>query len=364
MKADLHPREAERLNLLRSYDILDTPRGQDFDDVVALASQICQAPISTVTLIDADRQWYHAEVGLGVRQNPLDTAFCSHAILQEDFVEIPDMQDDSRFADNPYVTGAPGARFYAGAVLRSDDGLPLGTLCVIDFRPRALTPLQRETLRVLSRQVMAQLDLRRALRQADVLRREVDHRVKNSLQSLSALARLQAKNAADPAVAAALEQMQHRIHSVAMLHDQLYRTDAGGTINLAAYMANLADYMSSVAGPNVSITSRAAAVGVTSGQASLIGTIINEFTANSIKYAFPDGRPGKVTLDLRHDVAGQAQLTLTDNGVGLPPGAVLSTKGLGMTVLRAVGQQLGGEVALSACDPGTRLDLTFAPDPA
>lgn len=364
MKADLHPREAERLRLLRSYDVLDTPRGEGFDDVVALASRICQAPISTVTLIDADRQWYHAEVGLGVRQNPLDTAFCSHAILEDDFVEIPDMQDDPRFADNPFVIGTPGARFYAGAVLRSDGGLPMGTLCVIDFRPRALTLLQRETLRVLSRQVMAQLDLRRALRHADVLRREVDHRVKNSLQSLSALARLQARSAADPAVAKALGQMQHRIQGIAMLHDQLYRTDAGGAIDLATYMANLAAYMSSVAGPNVSITSRAEAVSVTSEQAALIGTVVNEFTANSIKYAFPDGRPGKVTLDLRHDAAGRTHLTLTDDGVGLPPGAALSTTGLGMTVLRAVGQQLGGEVIFSARDPGTRLDLAFAPDPA
>ncbi len=176
MKAELHPRQAERLRALSSYDILDTDRQQTFDDVVQLASQLSAVPICVVNLIDADRQWFKAEVGLGMRETPIDTSLCAHVILDTDFVEIPDTLADPRRADNPMCRGDAGFRFYAGALLRSDAGVPLGTLCVLDYRPRTLTPLQRDTLRVLARQVMAQLDLRRALRTADILRREVDHR--------------------------------------------------------------------------------------------------------------------------------------------------------------------------------------------
>ena len=361
MKADLHPREAERLRLLRSYEILDTARGPEFDDVVALASQICAAPISTVTLIDADRQWYHAEIGLGTRQNPLNTAFCSHAILQGDFFEIPDMQTDPRTADNPFVAGSPGVRFYAGAVLRGEDGLPLGTLCVIDFQPRSLTPLQRETLRVLSRQVMAQLDLRRALRRAEVLRREVDHRVKNSLQALSTLARLQARRSNNPAVTEALDQIQLRIQGVATLHEQLYQTDAGGQIPLADYLTNVAKYLQATAPANVALVVQADPVTISSKQAALIGTLFNEFAANAIKHAFPDGRSGTIAISVRTKDDGTAVLVMTDDGIGLPVVAP-PRQGLGMTILSTVGRQLGSDIDIGPGIGGMRIAVTFKPD--
>lgn len=360
MKADVHPREAERLRLLRSYEVLDTDRDVDFDDVVALASQICDVPISTVTLIDADRQWYHAEVGLGVRQNPLDTAFCSHAILQDDFVEIPDMQDDARFADNPFVAGNPGARFYAGAVLRSDDGLPMGTLCVIDFHPRTLTPLQRDTLRVLSRQVMAQLDLRRALKRAEILRREVDHRVKNSLQSLSTLARLQARRSKDPAVTEALDEIQLRIQGVATLHEQLYQTDAGGQIILADYLTNVAKFLRATAPQNVELMVTSEPVTTSSKQAALIGTLFNEFAANSIKHAFPEDRTGTIAISVTATGDGSFALVMRDDGIGFPVAA--PPHGLGMTILSTVGQQLGYDIDIGPATDGVRMALTFKPE--
>ena len=190
MRAAPHPEQAERLRTLYSYDILDTPQEQDFDDIVALASAICEAPISVVNIIDETRQWFKAEVGLGVRETPLETSICSHVILQDDFVEIPDTLADPRMADNPLCLDDPGLRFYAGARLVAHDGMPLGTLCVLDNRPRTLNDFQRKALRILSVQVMKQLELRRALRSAHDLRAEMDHRIKNSLQSTSSLIRL------------------------------------------------------------------------------------------------------------------------------------------------------------------------------
>jgi PAS domain S-box-containing protein len=160
-------RETLRLEALRRYDILDTPREAALDEIAQLAAEICGTPIAVVNLISADRQFFKAEVGLGVRETPLETSFCAKAILEDDFLLVPDATLDPRFDCNPLVTGEPRLRFYAGALLKTPDGLPIGTLCVLDTQPKALTPLQQRTLQVLARQVMSQLDLRLALRQRD-----------------------------------------------------------------------------------------------------------------------------------------------------------------------------------------------------
>ena len=119
--------EAARLDSLRAYDILDTEREAAFDDICALAARICETPIAVVNLIDADRQWFKAEVGLGVRETPLETSFCRHALLEADQMVVPDATVDDRFAGNPLVTGESGLRAYAGVLLKSPQGLPLGT---------------------------------------------------------------------------------------------------------------------------------------------------------------------------------------------------------------------------------------------
>lgn len=161
--------ESDRIAALRSYGILDTEPEKAFEDIVRLAARICEAPIAVVNLIDSERQWFKAEVGLGVRETPLATSFCAHALLQEEGMVVPDATLDPRFACNPLVTGEPGLRFYAGRLLTTRDGLPLGTLCVLDTvsRPEGLNDLQILTLDTLASQVMSQLELRRALRQRD-----------------------------------------------------------------------------------------------------------------------------------------------------------------------------------------------------
>ena len=172
--------EDERLSALRGYEILDTEREPAFDDVTALVARLCDAPIAVINLIDANRQWFKSEVGLGVRETPLETSFCRHALLEEDRLVVPDTASDDRFACNPLVTGADGLRFYAGVLLKTEEGLPLGTLCVLDSRPRpeGLTEVQSQALEVLARQVMGMLNLRRAIaagrRGDDDLQRAMD----------------------------------------------------------------------------------------------------------------------------------------------------------------------------------------------
>ena len=166
--------ELERLAALDRYQILDTPREAEFDDVTKLVSEICDTPIAVVNLITRGRQWFKSEVGLGVRETPLDSSICAHAILQEGLVVVPDTTKDSRFADNPLVTGDPRLRFYAGSLLQTPDGFSIGTLCVLDTEPRELTEHQAAALETLSRHVMNLFELRRTTRRQIELNRQVE----------------------------------------------------------------------------------------------------------------------------------------------------------------------------------------------
>ena len=161
--------EADRLAALRQYGVLDTTPEASFDDLATLAARICDAPMAAVSLVDAERQWFKAEIGLGVAETPRPASFCAHAMLSDQALVITDAQRDPRFADTPLVTGAPHIRFYAGFPLKTPTGAPLGALCVLDekARPEGLTDLQALALKTLAQQVMTQLELRRALLERD-----------------------------------------------------------------------------------------------------------------------------------------------------------------------------------------------------
>ena len=166
--------EEARLSALRRYKILDTVPEQRFDDLALLASQICNAPMALITLVDADRQWFKSRVGVEPSETPRSLSFCAHAMRQPELFVIPDTLEDARFRDNPMVTGEPFIRFYAGASLLSREGLPLGTLCVADRVPRTLTDEQAAALDALRRQAQAQLELRRNLGELETALAERD----------------------------------------------------------------------------------------------------------------------------------------------------------------------------------------------
>lgn len=167
--------EAERLEVLRNYQILDTPPEQVFDDLAQLAGFICGTPISLVSLIDADRQWFKAKVGWGdADSTKREVAFCQHTILGEDVFEIEDTTKDPLFWDNPLVTESPSIRFYAGAPLITPEGVPLGTICALDTVPHRLNEAQRNALRIVAREVVSHLELRRARQQLEQEQRKLD----------------------------------------------------------------------------------------------------------------------------------------------------------------------------------------------
>ena len=161
MQAPLPANEPARLEALRQYQILDTHDETAFDDLTRIAAYICQTPIAIISLIDEDRQWFKARLGVGPRETSRDIAFCAHTILDDAPTIVPDALRDKRFADNPLVTAEPYIRLYAGAPLITPEGFRLGSLCVVDRVPRELSVEQIAVLRMLSNQVMTQLDLRR-----------------------------------------------------------------------------------------------------------------------------------------------------------------------------------------------------------
>src|SRR6266852_1707756 len=155
--------DAARVDALQKYAILDSEPEQAFDDLTLLASYVCKTPMALISLVDEDRQWFKAKVGISATETSRDIAFCSTAIQQPDVFVVPDALQDERFRTNPLVVSDPNIRFYAGAPLINEDGYALGTLCAVDRTPRELTPDQEEALKALSRLVLAQLEFRRNL---------------------------------------------------------------------------------------------------------------------------------------------------------------------------------------------------------
>lgn len=156
-----HPKESERLLALEDLAILDTFPEAEFDEITFIASQICGTPMALVSLIDDKRQWFKSKIGIDADETPKDLAFCAHAILQEDVFVVENATQDERFHDNPFVTGSVAVRFYAGMPLRAPgSNLPIGTLCIIDDKPRQLSVEQKQALTFLSHQVNRLLELR------------------------------------------------------------------------------------------------------------------------------------------------------------------------------------------------------------
>ncbi len=352
-----HPMEPERLRELRRYAVLDTDREREFDEIVELASQLCGVPVCVINFIDAERQWFKAEVGLGVRSTPLDTSLCGHAILQGDFVEIPDTLQDARMADNPLCTGDDGFRFYAGAVLKGANNLPLGTLCVLDIRPRTLDPTQRRVLRVLANQVMRELDLRLSLDREKVLRREIDHRVKNSLASIAALISMKARRSANGEVREALDDVCVRIRSLASLHGELHEIDEGSKVDLASLFERIKHDLKQLVAANLDLVFEVEARQVSPALANAMLLIANEFISNSAKHGF-DETAGTVTIAIAATDDGW-EMVCRDDGKGDEDAALRASaaSGLGTQVIRSIASSIGASMEWRSLSPGMELKV-------
>ncbi|MBC7786442.1 MAG: diguanylate cyclase [Methylophilaceae bacterium] len=189
IKPEIPSNEKARISALQRYDILDTMSESDFDDITLIASQICGVPMALISLVDSDRQWFKSALGIDLKETSRDISFCAHAINGDELFEIKDAISDIRFSNNPLVTGSTDVRFYAGMPLTTSDGYKVGTICLLDNKPRMLSDAQRGVLTSLSRHVMNLMELRLLTKQQahnETLLKQNERKIKHTNHALKA----------------------------------------------------------------------------------------------------------------------------------------------------------------------------------
>ena len=288
--------EAERLAALRRYKILDTEPEQRFDDLALLASQICGTPMALISLVDRDRQWFKARVGVEVPETSRDIAFCAHAIRQLDLFIVPDTLQDARFRDNPLVRAEPRIRFYAGAPLVTADGHALGTICVLDREPRVLSREQQAALEALHRQVIAQLELR------------------VSLDELSAA--LTARDEAEASQVRLVAELREALDGVERLTSLLpYCSECELTMEMPADPQ-------SISGVTEGVTQLLRRKGWSDEKAIEVELALQEALANAVRHGCGGDPSKRVQCYVTHDASGEIVIVIRDPGAGFDAGAV------------------------------------------
>ncbi len=341
MPAPAVDHEAERLAALHDTLILDSRPDADFDAVAQLASHICGTPMAMVTLIDSDRQWFKAKVGLDWGQTSRDMSFCAHTIAGRDVLEVPDATADPRFADNPAVTGDPKVRFYAGAPIAVEGGHHVGSLCVMDNQPRHLSVEQRQALRALARHVAVLLELRRYAQRADEVAEQqrrldrmkdsflsaVSHELRTPLASIAGYLELLLDDTPDPATTHRfLSVMQRNSDRLRRVIDDLVliaRLNHEGiglnlsTVDLADLTHQLVQTIHPLAAARqITMLEHTRSPLLVLGDARRLSHALNHLIFNAVKFT---GSGGTVTVSTDGD-APEPTLTITDTGVGIAAG--------------------------------------------
>ncbi|HWH68520.1 MAG TPA: ATP-binding protein [Candidatus Sulfotelmatobacter sp.] len=373
--------ERARLEALRRYHILDTAQESDFDEIVRVAARICETPIALMSLVDKERQWFKGRFGLEVAETPRRVSFCAHAILQAPApMLVPDATRDKRFANNELVTGPPHIRFYASAPLVTPEGYSLGTLCVIDRKPRHLTPTQQDALQVLGRQIMVQLELRLHLAELSEANAELEgvshaisHDVRAPLRAIVSLAQILSTRYAsklDQAAAGLVRQIERSgLQTVEMLEGflRLLRLKKAPLekipVNMAENVASVLKELQGQLGPStrVQVGDLPAAI----GEPELLRQVWVNLIANALK--FSRSRPTPTIEIGAREEPGRWVYFVRDNGLGFDMaqasrlwrafsrlhGQEFEGTGLGLSIVKRIVQRHGGEVwAEGAPDQG------------
>ncbi len=350
-------READRLAALDSYAIMDTAREGEFDDIVRVAALVCGVPMALISLVDHERQWFKAAVGIAAPQTPRDIAFCAHAIQQDGQFTVEDASSDDRFSANPLVTGELSLRFYTGAPLRTPEGLPLGTLCVLDDRPRTLSADQTFALDALARQVMAQLELRKALATRALMTDELNHRVKNTLAIAQAIVAQSLKTSGSLAEAGRI--IEDRLVSLGRTHDIL--TDGDWR---AAPVAAVVDAAVRVhAGHTGQIRAEGQSVSLNPQATVALSMALHELATNAAKYGALGAAQGSVSIAWRLTQAddGPTMFELTWTESGGPPVSPPTRRGFGSRLIGNPLVSVGGAASRIDYAPGGVVWRTTAP---
>ncbi len=388
--------EAERLQALREYSILDSLPEKDFEDITRIASEICQTPISLISLIDADRQWFKSKVGIDLTESSRDHAFCAHAIhTPDEILNVKDSRLDKRFFDNPFVTGDPNAVFYAGVPLVNADGFALGTLCVIDQVTRELDANQLNLLRALSNQIIKLLELRKAKKrlaehEQEIMERNKDleqfgymisHDIKSPLRNIISLTGILQKSLVGKAAPHDIEVIGHLVNTSIRLKSLIdgitaYYLDVSINVQnkqqiqldtLFAELVSLLDPRGECI-----ITHHAEINMVVTNEVALKQILINLIT-NGIKYNDKD----VVKIDVRIiDKPDQYEWIVQDNGSGIEKeqfSEIFKTfktlgkkdrfnnsgTGIGLSTVKKLVEKSGGSIRVDS-EPGAGSTFTFS----
>ena len=336
--------EAERMMAVRRYDILDSPPDGAFDRITALVARRFGVPIAIISVVDEDRIWFKSHHGLPIKQIDREPGLCASAILDGAPYLIEDARIDPRSLANPLVAGDFGLRFYAAVPLTTSDGYKLGTLCILDKEPRTLSPEQIEDLKDFATIVMDQLELglssRNAVSKANLMAKEIDHRVMNSLQFVSGLLSMQSRSPGAEQAAAHLKLAANRVAAVAQVHRHFY-VDVADNVSCIAFLKRLCGDLAAILDREIIVTGDGDMIPATSVQA--IGLITNELVTNAAKHG-----AGKIEVSFR--TSGDLhQLSVCDEGVGLVHGfdPQAASAGLGMRVISTLAKQLDGALNAS-----------------
>jgi signal transduction histidine kinase len=365
ISAAVHPQETQRIEELLRYEVLDTEDEQALDELTQLASAICGTSISLISLVDKDRQWFKSRLGLEETEMPRDSAFCAHAILQDQIFEVPDTLKDERFVDNPFVTGGQEIRFYAGAPLVSTNGMPIGTLCVIDSEPKKLNDTQQLALNTLAKQVVSQLELRLHNRQLQRMQKEqqqifavMSHDLRSPFNGILGLSQILQEEAGtlEPASLAAMaggilesslkvyqlldELLQWSSNQLGAIHVELKDTA------LKPLILETLDLMKeSLAFKKLHITQDTNENAVAIADVNLTKTIIRNLLANAIKYT-PEG--GSIHIETQPS-DGEVKLIIANTGKGIPEKLKRELFSHSVVSQRGTQGELGHGLGLSLC---------------
>jgi two-component sensor histidine kinase len=342
--------EAERIAAVRRYDILDTPPDGAFDRITAIAARRFNVPIAIVSIVDTDRIWFKSHHGLDVGEIGRDAGLCASAILKSDPHILLNAETDPNALANPLVAGAFGLRFYAGVPLRTGDGFNLGTLCVIDRTPRPITEDQIADLQDLASVVMDQIELRLAARvaveRAQIMAREIDHRVMNSLQFIAGLLSMQSRRSDMSDPADELRSASQRVAAIARVHRNFYMSEADDKVACAPFVEGLCTDLSLILGKTIN-----AHVGeclISTEKISLVGLIVNELVTNAAKH-------GQGIIDVHYELEGsEHKLRVCDEGPGVAEDFDFESanRGLGVKIVATLAAQLSGTVRVVPIDGG------------
>lgn len=334
---DIPANESARLNELLSYDILDTLPEESFDNITTIAAQICHTSISLVSLVDDKRQWFKSNLGLEAKETPKDIAFCAHAINKPNSIMVVnDALLDQRFADNPLVIGNPSIRFYAGVPLVTNSGFALGTLCVIDTKPNTLDESQLKALSALSNQVIAQLELRKSLKELKKKQSELEHKtedltrfahlvshdLKSPLRAMSSLSEMileESQGMLNSQAETGLLMLKGKAMHACKLVDGILQHSLRGEhandpeeIFLDTFLERVVQFCSPPEDVHIIIDTQVSKVHLDS---TILHQIVQNLVSNAIKYS--DKKEGVVRITALAE-GNTLMLSVSDNGPGIP----------------------------------------------